>query len=58
MLFIIRKNILGVSLELGSMIGLMICFTHVLQRFIFLLRRYKGAGIKLELNRGCLETSL
>lgn len=40
------------------MIGLMICFTHVLQRFIFLLKRYKGAGIKLEFNRGYLETSL
>lgn len=58
MLFIIKKKIFGVSLELGSMIGLIIYFTQVLQRLIFLLNRYNGAGIKLELNRGYLETSL
>jgi len=58
MLFIIKKNILGVSFELGSIIGLIICLTQVLQRLIFLLKRYNGAGIKLALKRGCLEISL
>jgi len=45
MLLIIMKNILGVSLELGSITGLIICLVHVLHLLIFLLNSSKGAGI-------------